>query len=94
MLYRYFLSKEFNEDNKYKLKNIKNVFLLPSDLQGKTIEKIGIHKFSNVENSMGNIDLYQVDYNSVVNAYIGNKKEIGEVILEGIEGNNLWFKEW
>lgn len=94
LLYRYFLSKEFNEDNKYKLKNIKNVFLLPSDLQGKTIEKIGIHKFSNVENSMGNIDLYQVDYNSVVNAYIGNKKEIGEVILEGIEGNNLWFKEW
>lgn len=77
--------REFNKDNKYKLADIKNIFLLPNDLQGKIIEKIGIHKFSNLENSMGNIYLYQVDYDILVDAYMFKDKEIGKEILEGIE---------
>lgn len=85
LLYRYFLSREFNEDNKYKLAGIKNIFLLPNDLQGKVIEKIGIHKFSNIENEMGDIYLYQVDFESLVDAYLKRDKEVGKVILEGIE---------
>lgn len=91
VLYRYFLSKEFSKTNKYDLKNIKNIFLLPSDLQGATIKKIGIHKFSNIENEMGDIHLYQIDFNSVVNSYINKKREIKEIILEilSLEDENI-----
>ena len=91
VLYRYFLSKEFSKTNKYDLKNIKNIFLLPSDLQGANIKKIGIHKFSNIENEMGDIHLYQIDFNSVVNSYINKKREIKEIILEilSLEDENI-----
>lgn len=87
VLYRYFLSKEFNTNNKYSLKDIKNVFLLPSDLQGDTISKIGTYKFSNIENTMGDIDLYQVDFDSIVNAYINNDEKLKSVILKSISVN-------
>lgn len=82
ILYRYFLSKEFNENNKYNLKDIKNIFLLPSDLQGDLIKKIGVHRFSNIDSTIGNIDLYQVDFDSVVNSYINNEDEIRSVIFK------------
>ena len=82
ILYRYFLSKEFNENNKYNLKDIKNIFLLPSDLQEDLIKKIGVHRFSNVDSTIGNIDLYQVDFDSVVNSYINNEDDIKEVIFK------------
>lgn len=82
ILYRFFLSKEFNKNNKYSLKDIKNVFLLPSDLEGDTIRKIGFHRLSNVDNTMGNIYLYQVDYDSVVKSYIGGQGNIKTIILE------------
>ncbi len=85
ILYRYFLSKEFNKENKYKLKEIKSIFLLPNDLEGKTIEKIGSHKFENLENSIGDIYIYQVDYDSILDAYIYRDNSLKEEILNKIE---------
>lgn len=84
ILYRYFLSKEFNENNKYNLKDIRNIFLLPNDLQGEIIKKIGMHSFINVENTLGDIFVYQVDFDYVVNGYINNNNDIKEEILKTI----------
>lgn len=82
ILYRLFLSKEFNEENKYKLKDIKNIYLLPNDLQDKIIRKIGIHEFENIENEIGDIWIYQINFDSVLEAYLDNKNIISEKILE------------
>ena len=84
ILYRYFLSKEFNEANKYYLKDIKNIFLLPNDLQGGIIKSIGQHRFTNVDSQMGRIVLYQVDFDGLVNAYLNNDKKIKAIILKAL----------
>ena len=85
ILYRYFLSKEFNESNKYALRDIKNVFLLPNDIGETTIRKVGFHKLSNVDSTMGNIAIYQVDYDSVINSYIASGNKIKTKILIEID---------
>lgn len=82
IIYRLFLSKEFNDKNKYKLEDIKNIFLLPNDLEGKIIRKIGIHEFENVENEIGDIFIYQVDFDSVLEAYLDKKKGVSDEILK------------
>lgn len=84
ILYRYFLSKEFNEANKYSLQDIKNIFLLPNDLQGGIIKSIGQHRFTNVDSQMGRIVLYQVDFDGLVNAYLNNDKKIKAIILKAL----------
>lgn len=85
ILYRYFLSKEFNKNNKYVLKDIKNIFLLPNELEGEIIRKIGTHKLSNVDSTIADIYLYQVDYDSIVEAYISNENKINILILDKLE---------
>ncbi len=87
ILYRYFLSREFNNKNKYELQDIKNIFLLPNDLQGEIIKKIGTHKITNMKGAIGDIFLYQIDFNHTVDAYIKNDKKIKEKILNTIEND-------
>lgn len=84
ILYRYFLSKEFNSENHFELKKIENIFLLPNDLGGEVIKKIGNHKISNINNSLGDITLYQVDFNQVVDGYLDKDPRLGKEILEAI----------
>lgn len=81
ILYRYFLSKEFNDKNKFRLEDIKNIFLLPNDLEGEIIRRIGDHKIVDMDNTIGDISLYQVDFNSIVDAYINNDNEVKDKIL-------------
>lgn len=85
ILYRYFLSKEFNQKNKYKLEDIKNIFLLPNELEGDTIREVGKHRITNINNDVGDIFLYQVDFNSLVDAYIDGDREIGKKILDSLD---------
>lgn len=82
ILYRYFLSKEFNSENKFRLDDIKNIFLLPNDLEGEVIRKVGGHKIIDTDNTIGDISLYQVDFNSIVDAYINNDKIAKDKILK------------
>lgn len=89
ILYRVFLSKEFNSNNKYNIKDIKNVFLLPNDLQGDIIKKIGMHEFKNTESIIGNIYLYQVDFDCVVNSYLNKDKQTKEIILKILSNNKI-----
>ena len=84
MLYRFFLSKEFDDRNKYKFEDIKNIFLLPNDLKGEIIKKVGTHRFENIENDMGDIHLYQVDFDSIVESYLNKNKEVKVRILKYI----------
>lgn len=85
ILYRYFLSKDFDRNNKYSLDNIENVFLLPNDLDGRLIEKIGKHAIENRESNVADIFIFQVDFNRLVDAYMEKDDLIEKEILNYIE---------
>ncbi|MTI71453.1 MAG: LlaJI family restriction endonuclease [Firmicutes bacterium] len=95
IFYKYFMSKEFHEDNKYHSENIINAFLLPTELNTpEKIRYIGIHSLEDSFkfNNTGKILCFYIDFNQLRQVYLNPNKKYKKEVLDYILDtyNNLY----
>lgn len=92
IMYKYFLSKEFDQHNEFELDKIINAFILPynDNISAEKIKYIGIHRFIDKfsSNKLGMVFCFHVNFSHLRDAYLNKnntyeyKKEIVDFIIK------------